>query len=365
MEAVIIVLLVALLVAAGVSVWMLAQRRPSQEPETQRVEQQLLALKGEITQAVMANQQTVLGQVNAVDAKLNQRLDAVQNAMGQSLLSTQDTMKNVNERLGQLSQSTQQMLEVGRDISSLQDILRPPKVRGGFGELLLEQLLGQILPDEHYGTQHGFTDGARVDAVIKLGHSLVPVDSKFPLEAFNRMLAAESDEERASLRREFVRAVRIHIDAVSKYIRPEEGTFPFALMYIPAENVYYEVIVKDEILEGRGDLNSYALERKVIPVSPNSFYAYLQAIVLGLRGMRVEENAKEIMARVGQLQREFGRFRQEFEVLGTHVGRAKNKYDDLDKLAGRLDDRLAMSLKGPEQGSLMEPAAVDGSDETE
>ena len=363
MEAVMIVLLIGLSVLAGAAVWLLAQRGSSQERDEARLEQQLVALKGDLTQSLASTQQTMLAQINAVDAKLSQRLDAVHTTMNQSLTSTQDTMKHVGERLGALAQSTQQMLDVGRDISSLQEILRPPKVRGGFGELLLERLLAQILPDEHYETQHRFSDGAQVDAVIRLGNSLVPVDSKFPLEAFNRMLAAESDEERAASRREFVRAVRTHIDAVAKYIQPDEGTFPFALMYIPAENVYYEIIVKDELLDGRGNLSTYALEQRVIPVSPNSFYAYLQAIVLGLRGMRVEERAYEIIRHLEQLAGEFGGIRKDFGTLGEHLKNASNRYADIDRAFDRFGDRLAMSLQEPEQPSLPEPASVNGSDE--
>ena len=356
MEAVIIALLVALLALAGLAVWLLAGRRPPQDAEAQRAEQ-IAALRRELTQTLASSQQTLLNQMNSVDAKLNQRFDAVQASLGQSTAGTQDTMKHVNERLGKLAESTQQMLDVGRDISSLQEILQPPKVRGGFGELLLERLLAQILPAEHFSTQYRFSSGAQVDAVIRLGGNLVPVDSKFPLESFSRMLAAETDEERASERRDFVKAVRTHIDAVAKYIQPEEGTFPFAMMYIPAENVYYEIIVKDDLLDGRGNLSSYALEKRVIPVSPNSFYAYLQVIVRGIHGMQVGERANEIIRHLEQLRNEFDTFRQEFEVLGGHVGRTKNKYDELDKFAGRLGDRLQLQLGQPEQPSLPEPEA--------
>lgn len=367
MEAVIIVLVVALLGVAGLAFWQLAQRQPRRDAEIeadaqrieqqQRLEQHLAALRGDLTQTLASTQQTLLSQVNAVDAKLNSRLDAVQSSMGQSMTNTQEIMQHVNERLGRLGESTQQMLDMGRDISSLQDILRPPKVRGGFGEMLLERLLAQILPDEHYATQHRFNNGTQVDAVIRLGSSLVPVDSKFPLEAFNRMLAAETDEERAALRRDFVRAVRHHIDAITKYIQPDEGTFPFALMYIPAESVYYEVIVKDEVLDGRGDLSAYALERRVIPVSPNSFYAYLQAIVLGLRGMQVEERAHEIIRHLEQLTGDFAHIRDDFGTLGKHLKNASDRYSDVDRSFTRFGDRLALTTSAPTQPPLLEPDA--------
>jgi DNA recombination protein RmuC len=173
----------------------------------------------------------------------------------------------------------------------------------------------------------------------------VPIDSKFPMESFNRMVAAESDEERATLRRGFLRDVRSHVDGVAKYIMPDEGTFEFALMYIPAEGVYYETFSREDMVgEGEGPC-AYALSRRVIPVSPNSFYGYLQAIVLGLKGLRVEERAREIIDHLGQLGKEFDGFREEFGVLGGHIGRAKGKYDELDKRVGRLGDRLLAPLR--------------------
>ncbi|MFQ6019617.1 MAG: DNA recombination protein RmuC, partial [Dehalococcoidia bacterium] len=230
------------------------------------------------------------------------------NTMTQTMGSSQATIERVGRELGEISASTRQMLEIGQDISGLQDILRPPKLRGGFGELLLERLLAQILPSANYRAQYRFRTGEQVDAVVDLGTGLVPVDSKFPMESFTRLLAAQSEEERRALRREFERAVRGHVDAVTKYIRPDEGTFDFALMYIPAENVYYEINIGPQ-LDG-GSLATYALERRVIPVSPSCFYAYLQAIVLGLKGMHVEERAREIIDHLAQLNNEFGSFRR-------------------------------------------------------
>ena len=376
MEAVIIVLLVALIgvVVAGVFVVAGQRRQPAEDPsEAQRLEAQLLALRGDISQqlsqGLTATQQTVLSQVNAVDTRLNQRFDAVQNTVGQrldavqsdigrSFTSQQETIGKIGQQLGELAQSTQQMLDVGRNISSLQDILKPPKVRGGFGEMLLESLLGQILPEQHYTMQHRFGNGVTVDAAIHLGHGLVPVDSKFPLEAFGRMIKAESDEERSSLRREFVRSVRGHIDSVAKYILPDDGSLPFAFMYIPAENVYYEVIVKDDLMDAQANLQAYALERRVIPVSPNSFYAYLQAIVLGLRGMQVDRRAREIIDHLGRLSGDFSRLREDFGLVGRHLKNASDRYTDVDRAFTKFGDRLAISLQEPVQATLPEPSEV-------
>lgn len=256
-----------------------------------------------------------------LDALAQRLLDSDQRI----LATTTQTFGQLQSNLGQLSQATQQMMEVGKDIASLEDLLKPPKLRGGMGETLLEMLLAQIFRAEgFYILQYRFRSGDFVDAVIKLGENLVPVDAKFPLESFRRILESEVETERRAARREFVRVVKSHIDNIAqKYILPDEGTFDFALMYIPAENVYYETIIKGEEEEG---IFPYALERRVIPVSPNSFYAYLQVIVRGLRGLQIEERAQEIMAHLGRLERDFDLFRQDFETLGTHIEHAYNKY---------------------------------------
>jgi DNA recombination protein RmuC len=393
MEAVIVVLLVAVLGVLALGVWIISasQRRPSGDAEAQRLEQQtqrleaqLAATKTDLAQAVTNSQQALFGQVNAVDAKLNQRLDAVGTSVGQrldavqssvshSLTSNTEEMSRIGHQLGELKQSTQQMLDIGRDIASLQDILKPPKLRGGFGELLLERLLADILPEQNFTTQYHFRSGVAVDAAIHLGDAVVPVDSKFPLEAFNRMMKAESDEERASMRRDFVRAVRGHVDAVAKYILPDEGSLPFALMYIPAENVYYEVIVKDDLGEGQVNLCAYAMERRVIPVSPSSFYAYLQAILIGLKGMQVEAHAQEIIRHVERLSGDFARVRKDFGTLGSHLKNASDRYSDLDRAVNKFGDRLQLTIHEPLQAPLPQadiapaplglPSTTNGSEE--
>jgi len=185
-----------------------------------------------------------------------------------------------------------------------------------------------------------------VDAIIRLGDGLVPVDSKFPLDNFVRHIQAETDEEKRAALRSFARAVRGHIDAIArKYIHPDEGTFDFALMYIPAENVYYECVVKSDYMPEQESLSSYALEKRVIPVSPNSFYGYLKAIVLALRGLHVEENARRIVDHLQQLGRDFDRFRQEFEVLGGHISHTKTKYEQLDRHVDRLGTAISVPME--------------------
>ena len=246
--------------------------------------------------------------------------------------------------LGDLNRATQQMMEVGKTITSLENLLKPPQLRGGMGETLLGELLAQILPG-HFELQHRFRSGERVDAVIRLGNKMVPVDAKFPLESFRRLLAITDAEAARRERKGFLRAVKAHIDAIAgKYILPDEGTYEFALMYIPAENVYYETILKDE--EGEG-LYPYALQKRVIPVSPNSFYAYLQVIIHGLKGLHIEERAREIMDHLARLQGDEAKFRQDFETLGTHIENARKKYEEADRKLARLEDKLLAAGEQP------------------
>ncbi len=270
--------------------------------------------------------------------------DALSKTVGERIADTTKVFGDVKEKLGELTQRTAQIQEVGKDISSLQEILRAPKFRGGFGELLLERLLADILPHKNYSLQHRFRNGETVDAVIRIGENLVPIDSKFPLEDFERMVAAESEKEQADLRRQFTRTIKKHIDAVTKYILPDENTFDFALMYIPAENVYYETILRGH---EESEIYSYALQKRIIPVSPNSFYAYLQVIILGLKGLHIEKTARDILGHLGRLQGDLQDFQEDYSTLGGHIRHASQKYDEAARKLTRLGDKLQLTGETP------------------
>jgi DNA recombination protein RmuC len=173
-----------------------------------------------------------------------------------------------------------------------------------------------------------------VDAVIRLGERLVPIDAKFSLENFQKMLNVGDEQEKNIYRKKFIQDVKNRIDEIaSKYILPQENTYDFALMYIPAENVYYEIIIKEDAL-------SYCISKKVIPISPNTFYAYLQVICLGLKGLKIEENAKIILKNLSMLSNEIGKLEEDFGLLGTHLSNANRKYEDSQKKLDRFSDRL-------------------------
>ena len=276
----------------------------------------------------------ISSQVNERLNQMNQSLQEANKIIGQNLGSATNVFGNVKEQLGRLEETNKQIVEISKDISSLQELLRAPKFRGQMGEALLENLLAQVLPKEHYSMQYRFKSNDAVDAVIRLGERLVPVDAKFSLENFQKMLDTQDEQLKTSFRKKFVQDVKNRVDEIAaKYILPGENTYDFALMYIPAENVYYEVIIKE-------DLFSYSMSKKVIPVSPNTFYAYLQVICLGLKGLKIEENAKSILKNLSMLTNEINKFKEEFDTLGSHLSNANTKYADSQKRLERFSDRL-------------------------
>lgn len=267
------------------------------------------------------------------------------------------TLGDVKKDLGKMEAVTREVLDKAKNISNLENLLRAPKFRGGLGELFLGDLLAQILPPAHYSLQYKFKTGDMVDAVVKIGDNLVPIDAKFPLENFKKYLSQENQKEKEDMRKKFVTDVKKHIESIAtKYILPDEGTYDFALMYIPAENIYYETILKDENLGEERSIFSYATQKRVIPVSPNSFFAYLQVIVLGLKGLQIEKSAQSIFQSLARLQGDMTRFRNNFRVIGTHLVNAKSKFDEAEKRLDKFSDKLEQ-IHGHDTVQLPSPEA--------
>ena len=320
-------LLVVVAVVAGLAVGLLAGRRgqAAELAATATLDRRLEGISHDLDRRLAA-----------LDQRLYLGLDTVQETQHQAAGSAAE----VRERVALVAGVAQQVLDQARDLARLEDLLRPPQARGVLGEVLLEQLLAQCLPRGAYRMQHAFRSGARVDAVLMLGDAMVPVDSKFPLDAFARMAAlGDHDPARVLHRRAFVRDTRQHVDAIAaKYICPDEGTFDFALCYLPSEAVYYEFLRE----EPAGDSPfRYAVDRRVFPVSPATFYAYLLSVGLGLRGLRLEANARRVLDALAGLHGELSRFKDDFDVLGKHLANARARWEEAARRLDRFDGRLA------------------------
>jgi DNA recombination protein RmuC len=293
--------------------------------------QEVGELGGRLREDVGELRLAVAGELKGVSAEVARQLadgmsliQSAQTSIGQRLDNAAKGWGEVQGSLGKLGEATQRVAEVGRDIQGLEQVLRSPKIRGGLGETLLEQVLTQMLPRGHWDLQHGFRSGERVDAVVRVGDRLVPVDAKFPLENF---------------RKTFARDVKLRVEEIAKrYIQPDEGTFDFALMYVPAENVYYEIIIRTA--DEDESISDYALERRVIPVSPNCFYAYLQVIVLGLRGLGIEASARAIQDNLSRLGGDLARVQDHMAKLGGHLGNAQKQFTEAERSLTRFETKL-------------------------
>ncbi|HUI28880.1 MAG TPA: DNA recombination protein RmuC [Candidatus Acidoferrales bacterium] len=286
-------------------------------------------------------------QVENLRGSVEERLTNIGSQLGGQLSEANKLFSSLKQDFGQLKESSDNMLEIGKQINQLQNILSSPKLRGNLGEALLEDLIKQVIPQGFYEFQYAFRDGSKVDAIIRTSERIIPIDSKFPKDEFERYVNAENESEKNGALTKFTKALKDQIDDISsKYIKPTENTFDFAIMFIPSESVYYELLMQDS------DANSayrYAMKKHVIPASPNSFYAYIQAIAIGLKGMQIEKNAQLIRDQLAQLENSLAKFDDHFETLGTHLKNAANKYGDSHEALARFRERLQGIAKSDDE----------------
>jgi DNA recombination protein RmuC len=342
-----------LAIAAAIALGLRASKAASESRERDD------ASRSQLDERLGGLEQKLEQRLGGIEEKVDRRLDGLDGRLLTSQTSANETATQIVERLGKLDGTAAQMLQQATNLSRLEQALRPPKARGGFGEILLGKLLADTLPADAYQLQFTFKSGDRVDAVIKAGvDKLLPVDSKFPLDNFERLIGTDEESERVLHERAFIRDVKGHVDSITtKYVRPAEGTFDFAFMYLPSESVYYELV------NGRtGALYAYALDKRVFPVSPSTFHAFMLVIVMGLRGMQIEQHAEEVIAYVGQLSKDFERFRGDFDTVGKHISHAQSKFSDADRRLERLETRLERANEweaAPELEPVEPPRAIE------
>ncbi|MFA6427922.1 MAG: DNA recombination protein RmuC [Candidatus Buchananbacteria bacterium] len=306
------ILLIFLVLAGFAAVILVLNKKNTQPENTQGM-------------TMLQNQLNELHRV--VDNKLSESHRSLQQQFGQSLKIVQD----VTEKLTKLDETNKQVISFADQLQQLQNILKNPKQRGVLGEYYLETLLKNVLPPGSYQMQYPFKDGTIVDAIVRVKDKVIPIDSKFSLENYNRLVEERNETERARLEKSFVNDLKLRITETAKYIQPSQGTTDFAFMFIPHEAIYYDLIVnkigalKDEDTENL--IQRAAGKYKVIIVSPTSFLAYLQTVLQGLRAMQIEESAKEIRQRVEQLGKHLLNYDDYFSKLGTQLGTTVNTYN--------------------------------------
>ena len=278
--------------------------------------------------------------LQALGTTVSTQLERSHKTLGENLAGATEVFGQLHRRLGEVAEIAVRLEQVAGSVDELGKILRVPKLRGLMGEQTLEVMLRQVLPERFWQMQYRFEDGRTVDAVVRLGDRLIPIDAKFPLESYQRIVAADSEEARRTGRRDFERSVKTRVDEIAgRYIRPGEGTVEFALMFVPAEGVFGEVV-------GGGDdpaaasLLDYALERRVMPVSPATIFAYLSVIASGLRGFAVERRAGEIVQGLAAAEQEVARLREELGVLGKHLVNATQRYGEVERRLARVEEKL-------------------------
>lgn len=334
-----ILILAVIVVGFGVVVWFLKSRGGAKPDQGA-----FLLLQNQLNEIT-----------RTLDTKLGESTKMLQSQFGESA----KIIRDVTERLTKLDETNRQVVNFADQLQSLQDILKNPKQRGILGEYYLETLLKNVLPPGSFKMQYEFKDGTIVDAVVFVKDKVIPVDSKFSLENYNRLADERDPAERERLEKLFKSDLKARIDETAKYVKPGEGTMDFAFMFIPHEAIYYDLLVAQvgAVKVNTRDLIEYAFKEKhVIIVSPTSFLAYLQTVLQGLRGMEIEESAKEIRKNVEALGKHLASYEEYMKKLGSHMGTAVNTYNAAYSELGKIDKDV-MRISGEAAG--IEPTLLD------
>jgi len=306
---------------------LLAAQSQATASQISQLAQSLTAQLGQVTQQVQSGM-----------ASVGTIATSAQKAVSEQLQASTQMLTSVHRQIGEMQQAGHELSVAAKQI---EDVLGGAKTRGTLGELALDRILADTLPRASYDTQFRFSTGEVVDAVVRLNDKLLPIDSKFPLDGYRRLL--DQGEE---CRKDFSQAVRLHAESIAKkYILPGEETLDIALMFVPSEGVYYELL---RSVDAKGTpLDEYCRTRCVVPVSPSTLFAHLKIIFLGLRGMQIEENAKRLLASLSGLKKQMDNFGEVYEKLGTHLRNAQQSYSEADR---RLD-RARASVEELAQGA--------------
>ncbi len=346
METALIVLVVILVIAQGIGLYLMLQKKEAPKPEGEGMlllQQQLQALE------------------RSLNSQVSESAKAMQENSHRQFSESSRLIKEITQEVTSVKEIGRQTQSFAEQLQSLQDLLKNPKQRGILGEYYLETVLKNVMSPQDYSIQYPFKNGEIVDAVIRINKKLVPVDSKFSLDNYNRFVSTQvGSAERAIAEKAFVNDLKLRITETAKYIRPEEDTMDFAFMFIPSEGIYYDLLT-NQVGAGEEEnlIQRAASKYKVIIVSPTSFLAYLQTVMQGLKALQIEERAEEIQKRVGELGKHISSWQEYYKKLGTTLGTTVSHYNAGYKELSKIDKdvyRITEAKIGIEPELLDKPA---------
>jgi DNA recombination protein RmuC len=318
------------------------------------------ALRKEVNEQGRANRQESLERLDKIDDRLSKGLRHSTETLQKQFAESATLIQDVTKKLTMLDETNKQVLNFSEKMQSLENILKNPKQRGILGEYFLESLLNHVLAPNMYQMQYAFSNGEIVDAVVFFKDKVIPIDAKFSLEKYNKIMEENDKDKRDVYEKEFRMDIKNRIDETSKYINQNENTTDFAFMFIPAEGIYYNLLIykSSSIKVNSTDLIEYAFKKHVIIVSPTSFYAYLETVLQGLKALKMEESVKEIIKKVGDLGRHLESYEGYMEKVGTHLGTTVNMYNSAYNEFKKVDKDVYMITDG-EEGGKAEPLVID------
>jgi DNA recombination protein RmuC len=353
-----LVLSILVLVLAALVVFMVFQRAP--QPVSPLIIDQLNILRRDLENQALQNRREIQQRIDQITNQIQKNSTDNFQVIQTQFKTAQGIIKEVTERLTQLDATNKQVLDFSGQLQSLENILKNPKQRGILGEYFLEALLGNVLQPNQYTMQYKFPNGDIVDAAIFYRDKIIPVDAKFSLEKYNKIMTENDARVREQLEKDFRADVKNRIDETAKYIRPQENTTEFAFMFIPAEGVYYNLLIYNvgSVTVSMQDLIEYAFRKHVIIVSPTSFFAYLETVLQGLKAQKVEENIQEILARVHDLGRHLAQYDDYMQKLGKNLSTAVGSYTTAYRELKKIDKDIYRLTDG-ESGGSIEPLLID------
>lgn len=359
-QTLLIVLVVAIAAINGAILFLVLRRKPAEMPKADDTSLKLLLDR------MYQLDQTVDKKVGDMNRAMSQSIEGQASRSERLIRDFQKDLGSMIEKVTRVEETGRQMVSFADQLQSLQDVLKNPKQRGVLGEYYLETLLKNVLPPGSYEMQFAFADGEIVDAIVRVKDKIIPVDSKFSLENYNRLVETRDEAEKERLEKLFVNDLKLRIQETSKYIRPNEGTMDFAFMFIPHEAIYYDLLVNKvgAITEDTDNLIQRAANKyKVIIVSPTSFLAYLQTVLQGLKALQIEETAKDIVKRVDELGKHLKRYEEYHVKLGANLATVVNQYNFSSKELKKVDKDV-LRITGTAAG-LEETAALEKPDNDE